>query len=262
MPTYTILGATGKTGGALLTLLLTAPDTNIKLYVRSKAKLLRQEPGLNENKRVEIFEGALSDIALLADALSPQVDAAFSVLAVSENIPDTRIAQDAAQSIVAALCYVRNSNPGQKPPRLIFLSSSSINPRLYESQPAIVHAVAGRAFAHIYRDLALAEQYLRLHRSWLHATFIQPGGLVKDVQRGHKLSLSSTSPMVSYLDLAAGMIEIAESGDYDWKGVSVEALGNDVRFEWDAPGQIARGLVWHFAPSLYGVCRYLNIVSG
>ena len=260
MPNYTIMGATGNTGGALLNLLLKAPNTNIHAYVRSKAKLLTQNPGLDENARVNIFEGSISDVSLIASALSPIIDVAFCVLAINENTPGIRVAQDTTQSVIAALCHIRTADATAKLPKLIFLSSASLNPTLYEKDPAILHAFISRAFSNVYADLAFAEKDLRLHESWLSATFVQPGALVEDVQKGHALSLDQCSPLISYLDLAAGMIEIAESGKYDWKGVSLVATSKDVKFPYKAPPQILRGLVWHFAPWLYWTCHYLRLV--
>jgi hypothetical protein len=89
---------------------------------------------------------------------------------------------------------------------------------------------------------------------------VQPGALVEDVQKGQALSLDRCSTFVSYLDLAAGMIEIAESGEHNWKGVCVMATSEKVRFEPKAPLQVARGLVWHFAPWLYWTLHYFQLV--
>lgn len=77
MPAYMILGATGKTGGALLDLLLKTPNTQINAFVRSKAKLLKQKPGLEKKGNVKIFEGSLINIPLMASTLTPKIDAAF-----------------------------------------------------------------------------------------------------------------------------------------------------------------------------------------
>ena len=262
MPTYAILGATGKTGGALLELLLKDPNNHINAYVRSKTKLLKQRPHLEENKNVKIFEGSTSDISLIASVLSPQVDAAFGVLATNENIPGIRIAQEMASSVIAALCHLRNQDAHFKPPKLLFLSSASLNPTLLGDLPAVAEALITRAMSHVYADLRYAEENLRLHRSWLDVTFVQPGGLTEDVQKGHRLSVDKMSEgFVSYLDLAAGMIEIAESGTYSWMGVSVNATAKNVKFEPKAPPQILRGLVWHYVPWLYFTCRYLGVVS-
>lgn len=123
MPTYAILGATGKIGGALVDLLVQDPKTYINPYVRSKAKLLTQEPAIENAQNVKIFEGSLSDVSFLAFTLVPDVDAAFYVLAINENTPGTCIAQDTVNSIIAALCYNREKNIDYKPPKIIVLSS-------------------------------------------------------------------------------------------------------------------------------------------
>lgn len=259
MPTYTIIGATGKTGGALLELLLKDPTATIHSYARSQSKLLAQSPGLDQNPRVHIFAGSLSDVELLASALSPAVDAAFMVTGMNENVPGMRLAQETAHAVVAALCRIRNSKPAYKPPRLLVLSSASMNEKIFP--PSLGARIAHQAFSHVYEDLGFAEQYLRLHESWLNVIFVQPGGLTTDIQKGHQVSLSQCSPFVSYLDLAAGMIELAGTTEYDWKGVSVMATAKDVKFEKNAPPQALRGLVWHYAPQLYWASRYVRLVS-
>ncbi|KAI4189002.1 MAG: hypothetical protein L6R41_001756 [Letrouitia leprolyta] len=270
MPTYTILGATGKTGGALLDLLLQKKDPSIHLnaYARSKTKLLAQKPSLQDHKNVSIFEGSLSDIPLIASTLSNQKpSAAFCVLGMNENMPGIRIAQDMANTVVAALCHARNQDSDFKPPKLIFLSSASLSTAAHqEDEPAAAKAIITRAMSHAYADLRFAEENLLLHQSWLDVTFVRPPALTEDVQKGHELSVEKiASGFLSYLDLAAGMIEIAESGGgkerYKGMGVSVIPTGKDVRFEPNAPPQILRGLVWHFAPWMYWTCRALRIVS-
>ena len=51
MPTYTLLGATGSTGSAILRCLLSQPprDLTLKVLVRTKSKLLTLFPGLEQN---------------------------------------------------------------------------------------------------------------------------------------------------------------------------------------------------------------------
>lgn len=164
---------------------------------------------------------------------------------------------------MAALCHIRNKDVDFKPPKLIFLSCASLNPVISGKQP-VGKAIIGRGMSHVYADLRFAEDNLRLHQSWLDVTFVQPGALTEDVQKGHKLSVDDmigNSPFISYLDLAAGMIEIAESGSYEWMGISVNATGKDVWIVWNAPPQILRGLIRHFAPWSYWMCRSLRIVS-
>lgn len=250
MPTYAILGTTGKTGGSILTLLLNDPNNSVNAYVRSKSKLLSQFPQLEENKTVHIFEGALTNIDLVAACLS-NVDAVFSTIGENENTPGIRIIQDSVHAIVAALCHNGSMDSGKKVPKIMLLSSASLNTHMLAHEPKIMQWLVTTAFSNVYADLTLAMDYLRLHKSWLNVTFIQPGGLVEDKQRGHRLSLEeSGSGFVSYLDLAAGMIEVAQSSGYEWKGVSVVPTSKDVKFEWKAPKQAIRGLVWYYLPSL------------
>lgn len=260
MPTYAILGATGKTGGALLTLLLKNPQNTIHTYVRSKPKLLLQFPNLDSNPSVQIFQGALDNIPLLASCIS-SVDAIFSCIGENENTPGLRIVLDSAHSIVAALCQLGCPNSAEKVPKVIFLSSASMNPRMTSDQPAIVHWLLMTALANAYADLGRAEEYLRLHQSWLKVTFIQPGALVEDEQKGHALSLDRKGavPFVSYLDLAAGMIDVAESGEFDAMGVSVVSTSQNVKFEWKAPKQLLKGLVWTFAPPLGHWAKWIGL---
>ena len=260
MPTYTILGATGKTGGALLDLLEKSPANNINLYVRSKRKLMTQRPELKDAKQIHIFEGAITDISLMKSCLSPNVDAVFATLGVNENHPDIRVNQDAAQSIVAALTEIRFENLAAKIPKIILLSSCSLNERMAHQDPAFLHWMLLKAFSNPYGDLALAQRFLELHKSWLNVTYMQPAGLVEDVQKGHTLSLDKHADgFVSYLDVAAGMIEVAQTDGYEWAGVSPLPKSKDVKFEWNAPPQMLRGLVWHFMPLVGSGLRKIRI---
>jgi len=260
MSTYAILGATGKTGNALLTLLLKNPKNTVGVYMRSKPKLLIQFPRLDENKSVQIFEGALNNIPLLASCISG-VNTIFSVIGENENTPGLRIVQDSAHAIVAALCRLGCANAADGIPKVILLSSSSLNPRMYSHEPPFLHSLIWRAMSNAYTDVARAQEYLSLHESWLRVTFIQPGALVEDEQKGHALSLDRKGavPFVSYLDLAAGMIEIAEAGKFDGMGVSVISTSDNVKFEWKAPKQLARGLVWNLAPWLAHAAKYVGL---
>ncbi|KAG8630444.1 hypothetical protein KVT40_002063 [Elsinoe batatas] len=61
----TILGATGATGRIILRRLLDMPNINVKIYVRSKPKLLFQHSDLDKNARVTIYEGAVTDLLRL-----------------------------------------------------------------------------------------------------------------------------------------------------------------------------------------------------
>lgn len=250
MPTYAILGTTGKTGGSILQLLLKAPNNKVNVYVRSKSKLHSQVPNLGDNKAVQVFEGALTDINVMASCLA-NVDVIFSAIGENENVPGSHMTQDAAQAIVAALCQDGFAESRKKVPKVILLSTMSLNPTLTAHEPKILQWVLARAFYNAYADVERAMDYLRLHKSWLNVTFIQPGALIEGEQKGHRLSMEdSGGGFVSYLDLAAGMIEVAQSDKYDGKGVSVAPTTDNKKFEWAAAGRIVRGLVWYFLPPL------------
>lgn len=275
MPTYAIIGATGATGSSLLTLLLNqTPKTTIHAYARSKEKLLSQHPSLPSNSSVRIFDGSLTDVPLIASCILG-VDAIFAVIGINENVPGLRIAQDTAQTIVAALCYNSHAHNGERDanesdaarsPQVIFLSSSTLNPDMCTETSPALHWLLSTAFKYTYADLTLAESYLRLHRSWLHATFIQPGGLVEEKQKGHGLRLHARekkagSAFMSYLDLAAGMIEVAESPDkYDWAGVGVIPTSTNVPMERKVPLRLVTGLTCTYVPWMFPFFRWVGVV--
>ena len=262
MPTYAILGATGATGQCLLNLLLQSSNNKVHAYVRSRSKLEKLSPKLAAHEDVQIFEGALTNIPLIADCLS-NTTAVFVVLGTNVSYPGMRIVQDGAHSLVAALCHIRAHDLGATLPKILFLTSAGVNPHLNRQTPAFMLRVLHTALSYSYDDLEHAEAFLRLHKSWLNVTFIQPGGLAEDVQKGHRLSTESTHGFISYPDLAAGMIEVAETpgGLYDWKGVAVVPTAKDVKFNWDAPRNMARGLLAHYLPWAYWAFHSMGLVK-
>lgn len=274
MPTYAIIGSTGATGNALLTLLLNdTSKTTIHAYARSKKKLLCQQPSLTSNSSVHIFEGSLTDVSLIASCILG-ADAIFAVIGVNENVPGVRITQDTAHTLVAALCYNAHARRGETElnesaptpsPQIIFLSSSTLNPDLCTTPP-LLHWLLRTALRYTYADIELAESYLHLHRSWLHVTFIQPGGLVEEKQKGHELILhgrekKAGSAFMSYLDLAAGMIEVAKSPDkYNWAGVGVIPTSTDVPMERKVPLRLVAGVTCTYAPWMFPFFQWAGIV--
>lgn len=138
------------------------------------------------------------------------------------------------------------TNGAKKVAKIICLSSASLNPRIGANEPRLLLWVVQTAFSYTYADLALAEAYLRLHKSWLDVTFITPRVLVEDEQKGHVLTMDHVKAFLSYPDLAAGMIEVAELGSYDWKQVGVSPTGKNVKIEYVVfPNPILPFLVRH-----------------
>ena len=243
MPTFAVLGATGSTGQALLNILVQSPKNTVNAYVRSKAKLQKLSPQYQDNDNLHVFEGALGDVPLLADCIS-NTSAVLCVLGANENEPGIHVAQDAAHSIVAACCRLRTQDPNVQLPRIIFLTSATINPHLCRDLPTGARWVLHTSLSYLYADLELAEAYFRLHKDWLNVTFIQPGGLVHDTPKGHALSLERQQTFLSYQDLAAGIIEAATASgeEYSWKGVSVVPTSGGTKVEWRVPLYVASRL--------------------
>ncbi|KAK4985846.1 hypothetical protein LTR50_005700 [Elasticomyces elasticus] len=225
MSSYAVLGATGNIGQALLKVLLQSPGSQIHAYCRSKQKLMKLLPNITDNKQVDVFEGNLDDIELLVNCLSG-TRAAFLAVALTENQPGCTIAQDTAHIVVSALERLKSKN--ERLPKLIVLSSASLDHQLMPGSPEFLLNTLYRAFSNIYDDLKEAEKFLRSKDSIVTATFVRPGALCSDKQKGHVLSMESAKMPLSFLDLAAGMVEIADAdGDrYDMKGVAIseEAL--------------------------------------
>jgi len=256
MPSYAVLGGTGQTGRELLTILLESPKNHINAFVRSKAKLASMFPGILDNKQVTIFEGSNQDVSLIASCIS-KVSAVFAVVATNDNIPGTRVAQDTANVIIAACSHLKSQDPSTALPRLLFLSSAAVNPVFVKEIPFIGHKLLFNSLWYIYTDLEFAEKNLRLHRSWLDVVFIQPGGLAQAPRKGHSISQEKQGGgWMSFADLAAGMIEIADSDDYSWSGVAVRPTSKDVSFPKQLPGHLLKGLMYTFVPSSYRFAKF------
>lgn len=288
MPTYAVLGATGNIGLNILrefgkrqqaasSSKSSNSDDNpihINAYARSKSKLLSLNPEASTNPHLSIHEGALEDLHLLTTCLS-STSAVFLTVAVSDNIPSCSVAQNTARLVVEALERLRSSQQrskdkdrdrGYQPPLLIVLSSSSISKRLWrgEGMSPSIHAMMLKAASHVYHDLELAEEFLRTYRGnekggLYGLTFVKPGGLVHDSQKGHVLSTEASKTFTSFADCAAGMVEIAVSSERGrWSGEEVsvnsaEPKGASVSFSEGLAllRALLKGLLYHFFPWSY-----------
>jgi uncharacterized protein YbjT (DUF2867 family) len=270
MPTYAILGATGQVGSSILDTLLQSssenPQAKIKInaFVRSKQKLLSMRPALASDQKTSIYEGPLSDTALLASCIHA-TRAVFLCIAAQDNEPYCTIAQDQSRAVLAALEHNKNekdldststSNTTTNPPKLIILSSASLEPHLTADLPTPFLSIMHAAASWIYTDLRLAETHLRAHAPpSVELIFIKPGGLVHDAPVGHRLSTTRQQTFLSFADLGAGMVEAADSPAGKWaeaKGnVSVVPARKGTRVEWYVPWFLVKGCLWHFAPGLW-----------
>ncbi|KAL6702823.1 hypothetical protein ACN47E_000909 [Coniothyrium glycines] len=251
MTAYAILGATGNCGTALLELLLQTTDAHIRAYCRNRDKLFRLVPAAANNPRVEVYTGSILDADLLGKAMH-DCKAVFLTATTNDNVPGCHISQDLAHTVIAALQRRKSLSPPPPMPRLVLLSSATIDPWISRKNPW-VNAIVRRSAWHVYRDLELAEAFLRTHEDWVSCVYIKPGGLSVDVQRGHRLTLDDEESFVSYLDIAAGMLETANEpeGRWDNKNVGVVNAGRKAKFPAGTPKCILCGLLSYYFPFLY-----------
>lgn len=253
---YAVLGATGKTGRSLLQILANQ-DKPVHAFVRSANKLRQMEPSICKRDDVEIFEGDISNVEVLADCICG-TKAVFLCVASSTNVPGLTIAQDMVKSVLAALQRLRERSSQMSNPRLILLSSSSLSEHLSRSIPHLGHKIVLMAFSYIYEDLRRAEKILHDNSDIVLSTFVKPGGLSHDIQRGHILSVDEQQNFLSFLDLAAGMVQIADAEGNGWHMRDVCVLSKTcARFEWTAPLEAFKGLLCHFFPSGFFLWKHL-----
>ncbi|KAL1866359.1 hypothetical protein Daus18300_006823 [Diaporthe australafricana] len=278
MPTtYAILGATGQTGGSVLEVLTSErPDVHINCLVRSRAKLQRMYPDIvapqqqssssfPSSSKVQVFEGAISNIPLLTDCIRG-TSAVFMCVACPDNKPHLSIARDQAEAVVAALEALRTEQKKSPqgtaaPPRLptlVMLSSAETDEdRFCRDIPWAVRRVLFAANWWVYTDLMAAEQYLRARAAALgvDAVFVKPGGISRDARRGHVLASDRSQTFVSFLDVAGGMVECAEvggDGGGRWAGGSVSVLSRGkAKVEWSSGFLLLRNLLCTWLPGLY-----------
>ncbi|KAJ9605936.1 hypothetical protein H2200_009785 [Cladophialophora chaetospira] len=257
--TYAILGATGNCGTALIENLLKKPDTNIHAYCRNRNKLLQLIPDLKEDGKVKIFEGSIHDVELVASCVK-SCRAVFLVVSTNDNIPGCRMAQDTAINVITALKLLQkrkgideSAESSTVMPKLILLSSSTIDSQFSRHMPYLLRTILLCSASHVYKDVEEAEKTIRAEDKWLTGIYMKPGALSVDKQRGHALSLTDQDGPVSYLDLAAAMIEAVddEEGRYDSQNVSVVNTGGRAKFPAGTPMCILMGLLRHFLPMLH-----------
>lgn len=266
---YAVLGSTGNCGIALIENLLKKPDATISAYCRNRPKLLRLLRGINTASgsesslsRVHIFEGSIHDVDLLKSCIG-DCRTIFLVVSTNDNIPGCRLGQDTASALVDALRNLREKpGDGKRPmPKVVLLSSSTIDDGFSRHQPALLRQILLRSASHVYRDLEETEKLLRANEGWLTTIYVKPGALSVDMQRGHAVSVTDQDGPLSYLDLAAGMIEAAddEEGRYDARNISVVNTNGKARFPTGTPMCILTGLLRHYFPFLH---PYLPMNTG
>ena len=123
-------------------------------YCRSKQTLIKLLPEAAENNYVKVFEGHLENVELLEECMRG-TRAVFLAVAVTENVPGCSIAIDTANVVIQALKQMKKRQT--KLPKLVVLSSASLEPKFMSDDPKLGRSVALCAFSNIYKHLAVAE---------------------------------------------------------------------------------------------------------
>lgn len=219
MPTYALLGATGATGRAIVRYLLSVPpkeqDFHLKVFVRSRAKLLKLFPDLEGTApfNVTIAEAPLTDTAALRKCLQG-ADVIHVCIASNESRPDTSIAVDSANAVIGALRSLSEIEVNAyTKPTLLVLRAMPVNKALTGDSPGVIES-----------------------GGVLEVIFVDPPALhdSEGAERtGYELKLEA--PMghsLNYADLGAAFVEIAgRQGEFAGKGVGVAGTGH-VREQW------------------------------
>ncbi|OAQ60750.1 NAD-dependent epimerase/dehydratase [Pochonia chlamydosporia 170] len=261
---YAVLGSTGNCGTALINNLLRESNVQVNAYCRSRAKLLGLFPDLKDGGQIGIFEGSIHDVELLASCIRG-CRTVFLVVSTNDNIPGCSLAKDTALSVIEALQRIRevakHNGRTESLPKLILLSSATIDDQFSRHVPYVLRQILYRSASYVYKDLIETEELLKQQEDWLTSIYFKPGALSIDVQRGHAISLTDETSPLSYLDLAAAMIEAADDnrGMYSNKSVSVVNTNGNAKFPSGTIWCIFMGLIRHTFPFLH---PYLPVGTG
>ncbi|KAI5272078.1 hypothetical protein E4T47_04655 [Aureobasidium subglaciale] len=187
---------------------LLTQDVSINIYVRSKGKLLDLFPSIDNNPKVHIYAGDISDKDLITSLLT-NVSIIIFTLGWNENRPGPHIIEDGARAIITSLQTLQDSGTLKTPPRLLLLSSSTWNTHLNGQNPSLLVKVIRTAFYHPYADLLAGQRVVHAHPDLVSVTLIQPPALVDQAPSGHDISVEMVGVATSYPDLGNAIVEIA-----------------------------------------------------
>lgn len=157
MATHAVSGATGKWGSSLIKLLLQTSDAKIHAYCRSKAKLRAVMPEAFESKRMEVFEGQIGDKTVFKNCIRGS-KAVFLAVSMNANTPGFHAAGDITVTLLDALEDLKAE--GMRMPKIVVLSSASLEEKLCSNLPSWFHWAVLRANSNIYADLRRQEGML------------------------------------------------------------------------------------------------------
>lgn len=202
---------------------------------------------------MKIYEGAITDVNVMLECVR-DCRTIFFVASSNGNMPGFRVGQDSAIAVIEALKKIRSESAVPPPmPKLVVLSSATIDPHLSRTMPWWFHPIMIRAGYYVYEDLRIMERFLREQEDWVSTIFVKPGGLSVDNARGYRLDFDEHDSFIAYPDLAAAMLEAAEDPTerYSMKNVSVCNTNGSAAFPKNTPATILYGLISYYLPWSY-----------
>lgn len=253
MAVYALLGATSEAGQSLLGVLHQTLRAKVNVFVPSKSELQKLKPEETSSSRVNVFEGELSDTETLVECVVG-TRAIILIAAEVENRPGCHAAQDQAKAVLEALIRVK-AQGRELPRRLVVLGSADTDPVLSKLIPWPIRPILFMAKSQIHQDAMNAEEYLQDEcEGWMPITMVKPGGLSHDLPSGHTLSLRRRQAWVTYVDVAAAMLEVAHCADRRWDDRTVSVVSErKARANWSSVRGLWKGLVVHFCPRLHEI---------
>ncbi|WYZ35737.1 hypothetical protein EsH8_X_000384 [Colletotrichum jinshuiense] len=265
--TLAIFGATGRTGGESLKSILANPSNpfHLKIFVRSRAKLIAAFPQFKTDPNVQIFEGQVTDLDRVKACLDG-ADTVICALGENDNKPTVRVLQDATRTIVAALKQLRDEAQAWARPRFLLLSSATWNKRFDEQSPALVSWLIKNAFYYPYADLLKSHEMLQADPGLVKLLLVQPPAIIEEEASGHTISAESVGLAVSYADLGAAFAELAVEEAYkDIGAVGVTsglAKEGFSRYGSEILYRVVRGLMASYLPGFWAINGAVNKIIG
>ncbi|EFQ34647.1 hypothetical protein CGRA01v4_14087 [Colletotrichum graminicola] len=255
--TLAIFGATGRTGSETLEAILAKPDHpfRLRIFVRSRDKLISMFPQFKTDRDVRIIEGQVTDISSVKHCLL-DADTIICALGDNDNKPTVHVLRDATESIVTALYQLKSNAGGKwKPPRFLLLSSATWNKRFDAQTPVAVSWLIKNAFYYPYADLLSAHETLQSEPELLKLQLVQPPAIIEEEASGYIISAESVGLAVSYADLGAAFAELATKEAYEEVG-AVGVTSNMAKKGFSRYGseilyRVARGLMASFIPGFW-----------
>lgn len=246
---YAILGATGNTGSQLLYKLARQEGAEVAAYARSQEKLDRLWPSTpSANLRAHV--GPLSTDIIAECITDAQV--VFLVLSTNRPQPTVTVTTDAATVLIEAL-QRRRAQHGSDLPLTVLLSSASLHSEFSKSSPAPVRWLLWAGIGSVYRDVEEATR--RLRAASIPLAVVYPGGLVDGApSTGVTLSKTQHSDVISYGDLAMGMIAAASASRPD-RGEESEQSWGLIAESPPAPWQLWPNAINFILPGV--ICTYM-----